>query len=468
MTIENAILLAFENNWEFRVERWTPDIQRTFEDEQRAVFDPTLSAEAGWSRERDKSNSINQGVEGSLGITEFFPTGTEVGLGAGLLQEDKTFLATPNDEYRTTVGLTVTQALMRGMGLDVNLASLRQARIDTRASEYELRGLAQSLLAGVENAYWDYTLAEEEVKIFEDSLDLANRLTRETAERIRLGQVAEYEIFSAEAEAATRFQELINARSRRDTARLRLLRLVNPPSKDVWNREIVLLTPPDSSDPDLEGANNHIQVALRMRPELNQARLAIQRGELEMVKTKNGLLPKLDLFIFLGRTGYADSFGRSIRDIGKDDGGLDFFGGLRFEFPIGNRAPRAEYKRSALLLEQEQESLRNLMQLVEQDVLSAYIEIDRSRKQITASRDTREFQKEKLEAEIWKYRLGKSTMFRVAQAERDLVDSQISAVRALMDHIKSLTQFYFVEGSLLIRRGISAPGREPAESAFEK
>jgi hypothetical protein len=54
-------------------------------------------------------------------------------------------------------------------------------------------------------------------------------------------------------------------------------------------------------------------------------------------------------------------------------------------------------------------------------------------------------------------------MFRVSQAERDLVESQVDAVRAVADYIKSLTQFYLVEGSLLVRRGISAPGREPVD-----
>ncbi|OEU49322.1 MAG: hypothetical protein BA861_07680 [Desulfobacterales bacterium S3730MH5] len=461
MTVEDATLLALENNWGFRVERLAPSIQRTYEQEERAAFDPVLRADGQWSRERDKPDSVSKGIDVSLGVSEFLPTGTDLDLSAEMEQTQKTVVTNPDEKYTTNLNLTVTQALLRGMGLDVNLANLRQARIDTRVSEYQLRGLAQSLLAEVENAYWDYTLAREEVNIFETSLELGERLTAETAERIRVGQVAKCEIFSAEAEAATRRQELINARSARDNARLRLLRLLNPPGNDLWNSKIVLLSPPEIPESNLEDMQNHIKVALRMRPDLNQARLAVQRGELEVVKTKNGLLPQLDLFVTLGRTGYAASFEGSLTDIRKGEGGLDVFAGLRFEFPAGMRTPKAQYKRSTLDLEQDEEALSNLKQLVEQDVLSAYIEINRSSEQIVASRATRKFQGEKLQAEIDKYRLGKSTMFRVAQAQRDLVESQISAVRSNTDHIKSLTQFYFVEGSLLVRRGISAPGREP-------
>lgn len=463
ITLEKATLLALENNWEFRVERWSPDIQRTYEEDERAAFDPIVWAEGGWKRDRDKIDSVTTGPVFSTGVSEFLPTGTWLDLDFGVEQEDKIIVTNPDEEYETNLSLTVTQALLRGRGLDVNLASLRQARIDTRASEYQLRGLAQSLLAEVENAYWDYTLAKEEVKIYKASVKLGVELTKETIERIELGQLAKSEIFYGESETAKRRQDLIDAQSARANARLRLLRLLNPPGDNFWQREVVLLTPPERLDPQLEGVDQHIKVALLMRPDLNQARLAVQRDELEVVKTKNGLLPKLDFFVSLGRTGYASSFGGSVSDFGKGEGGLNVYAGLRFEFPIANRAPKALYKRSTLELEQEDQALENMAQLAAQDVLSAYIEIARSSKQIIASSATVKYQKKKLGAEVEKYRFGKSTMFRVSQAERDLVESQVLAVRAVADYIKSLTQFYLVEGSLLVRRGISAPGREPVD-----
>jgi outer membrane protein TolC len=463
ITLEKATLLALENNWAFRVERFSPDIQRTYEESERAAFDPVLRAQGGWKRERDGFDSVTKGPVFSTGVSEFLPTGTWLDLEFGTTQEQETIVTNPDEEYETNLNLTVTQALLRGRGLDVNLANLRQARIDTRTSEYQLRGLAQSLLAEVENAYWDYTLAKEEVKIYEASVELGTKLVNETIERIKLGQLARSEIFYGESETAKRRQDLIDAQSFRANARLRFLRLLNAPGEEFWQRKVVLLTPPERLDPQLEGVGQHIKVALLMRPDLNQARLAVQKNELEVVKTKNGLLPKLDFFVRLGRTGYASSFGDSVSDFSNGGGGLNVYAGLRFEFPIANRAPKALHKRSTLALEQQDQALENMAQLAAQDVLSAYIEIARSSKQIIASSATVKFQKKKLWAEVERYRFGKSTMFRVSQAERDLVESQVDAVRAVADYIKSLTRFYLVEGSLLVRRGISAPGREPVD-----
>jgi outer membrane protein TolC len=49
----------------------------------------------------------------------------------------------------------------------------------------------------------------------------------------------------------------------------------------------------------------------------------------------------------------------------------------------------------------------------------------------------------------------------VAQAQRDLLVSRIAEVRALANYLKALIDLYRQDGSLLERRGIVAPGREP-------
>ncbi len=112
--------------------------------------------------------------------------------------------------------------------------------------------------------------------------------------------------------------------------------------------------------------------------------------------------------------------------------------------------------------EQAQKALDNLSQLVEVDVRTAYIEVNRTKQQIAASSVTRRFDEEKLRTETEKLRVGKSTSFLVAQAQRDLLISRIAEVRALANYLKALIDLYRQDGSLLERRGISAPGREPA------
>ena len=201
-----------------------------------------------------------------------------------------------------------------------------------------------------------------------------------------------------------------------------------------------------------------------MRPDLNEARLRVERGELEVVKTKNGLLPMMDLFITLGKTGYADSFGGSVSDL--DGESYSVAGGISFEYPLLNRGAEALHRRAVLTRRQAEEAVDNLAQLVQVDVRSAYIEVNRTAEQVAATAVTRKLQQEKLRAETEKFRVGRSTTLLVAQAQRDLVASRISEVDAVVNYLKALVGLFRLEGSLLERRGIGAPGRNSSDSLF--
>jgi len=459
ITIEEAVLTALENNRALTVERLNPPIQRTFEQQERAAFDPLLSVEVSGSREEGDGGTGSEGRErsrsGEAVVSEFLPTGTAVELGA---ETDGTDGDATAEEYTTRAGLTVTQALLEGRGVAVNLADVRQARLDTRLSEYEFRGFAEALVAEVETTYWDYVLARRQVEILDESLTLARQQFEETQKRIRVGDLAETELAAAEAEIALRREALINARSRVDALRARLVRLVRPDALRAAGREVTPVSEPAVSPAELDPLQEHVELALRMRPDMNQARLLVRRGDLELVKTRNGLLPRMDLFISLGKSGYADSFGRSVEDIG---GGYATTIGLTFEYAVADRAARARHRRAALTRQQLEESMRNVEDLVREDVELAYIEVKRAWEQVGATATTRRFQQEKLRAEMAKFRVGRSTALLVAQAQRDLVESQVAEVEAGTNYLKARTELFLKEGSLLERRGLSAPGREP-------
>ena len=468
ITIVEAILLSLENNRALVVERLNPPIQKTFEEEERAVFDPETNAEFSVGRidarrlersEAENENFTTDTVDGIISLEQFFPTGTSVSVEGSTLMTDSSF--NQNRFYATRLGMTVNQALLRGFGTEVNLARLRQARLDSLLSEYELRGFTEFLVAEVERTYWDYALARRQIEIVEESLKLARQQLSETEELIAVGRLAEAELPAVQAEVAAQEQALINARSNLEAIRLQLLRLLNPAGPDLWNREVDLIHEPTLPEIKLDDVEQYVAVSLRMRPILNQARIGILRDDLELVRTKNGLLPLMDLFVNLGKSGYADSFRDSVSNIDGDN--YDVLGGLQFQYPFWNRQARALHQRAQLSREQSEKALENLSQLVEVDVRTAYIEVNRSKQQIAASTATRRFDEEKLRIETEKFRVGRSTSFLVAQAQRDLLVSRIAEVQALANYLTALVDLYRQDGSLLERRGISAPGREPVK-----
>lgn len=454
LSVRDAMLLAVERNASFDVERLAPLIAGTQEEQARAAFDPLVSGSASKTdiRGADTDPEDTLGAEASL--RKAFPAGTAVELGAGRGAASASLPA------RWSYDARITQALLRGRGAGANLVRLRQARLDTLLSAYELRGVAETLVAQVETAYWNRVLAERAIAIYERSLAVAEQQAGEVRERIRIGLLAEPELTAVEAELASRRERLIDARSAFEKVSLNLLRLLNPAPRGLSGTRVVLTESPESAADggDLDAVEAHVALGLARRADLNQARLAVARGQLEVVRTRNGLLPKLDLFVRLGGTSYAESF--STQE--KNDWTREAQAGAQLEYALGNRSEKADHRRAELSLEQADKALLNMRQLVETEVRVAWLEARRSREQITATEATRALREETLRIEVERLRIGKSTALLVAQASRDLLESQIASLSALIEYRKALLALYRQEGSILERHGFEAPGADEA------
>ena len=457
LTIADAVMLAFEHNLALGVERLTPSKTQTLEDEQKAVFDVVLNAGVSGGREKTQRQTGGEPLETttdtfstSMSLSKYFSPGTQVTLGVTGRSSDAS--SDSGRDTSTNLEVEVTQPLLRGYGSKVNLARLHQAQLTTRISHYEFRGFSESLLAQVETAYWSHALAVRQVEIVQQSLKIAQRQLKETTEMIRVGVKAETELPATKAEVAIQQQGLIDAKSAADRTRLALLRLMNPPGDKVFERKLILAHPPVLPELKLGPIANHVRRAIAKRSEIAQAKLSIESGELEVVRTKNGLLPKLDFFIRMGSTGYSDSFSWPVYPgLGE---GYAAVAGVNLEYPIYNRDARAKHRRSTLDKEQLQKALNNLEQLVELELRQAYIELTRSKEQIAASSATRELQEEKLRVETERFKVGRSTNILVTQAQRDLLAARIAEVRAVVDYLTAVVEFYRLEGSLLENRGI--------------
>lgn len=461
LSVQEAVLMALENNRALRMERITPLVREADEQVERAAFDFVLGGEISDGRERADAiaftNEEARATTGAASLSKKFSVGADVALDVETTRDSS--LPEARD-HTSRAGLSITQALLRGAGRGPNLANLRQARLDYELSEYELRGFAEALVAEVEVTYWAHVLAQRQIEIYERSLQLAEQQLAETLQRVRVGSLAETELAAAQAENALRREALIGARGRAAALRARLVRLVYPAGLGGGVQEILSESAPRLPD-ELPGTlEEHLAMAVRLRPELNEARLRLKRQDLDLVKTRNGLLPRLDLFVRLGKSGYAASFDASVSDLDGDS--YDASAGLELEWPLGRREARARHRQAQLTRAQAGEAMANLGDLIREDVEIACIEVAQSREQIAATSATRTFQEENLRAEMAKFRSGKSTSLSVAQVQRDLVSSEIAEVEAIVRHLQALVVLYRNDGSLLLRRRIAAPGAEPA------
>lgn len=464
INLQDAILTALERNPDLSIQRLSPSIARSYVDGARADFDPVLTASA--TRDKTKTQRFlgaspepfeltSERTQYNAGISQTLPTGTTLSIDASISGSESSIYTS---EYSGNIGLTLTQPLLRGFGFGANLADLRKARVDLEISRSELKGMAERLVADTEKAYWDLYLAAEETHIQEESLQLANRQLSESLERVAVGKLPELELAAVRAEVAKRQGALIDAQSRYEQARLDFLFLLNPTDQAPWSTVPIPIDRPSVSANSLDELTICEQLALKERPDLEQARLAYRKGQLDVAYTRNGLLPRLDFFITLGRTSYAQTFDNALPDLESPFYTVN--AGVSFDFPIPDRQERAQAKRAKRSKEQLEYALQNMERMVQRDVRSAYTEVLRTRQQIEATQVTRDLQEKNLEAELEKFRVGKSTNLLVLQVQRDFTASQLDGIRAAVNYLNALVNLYVMEGTLLDRKGINIPSSE--------
>lgn len=464
LSVEQAVMRALGTNRDLQVRRLGPVIAGTFEEFERGVFDPELFAEAEYFKEKATEISRATGerfavegddIEAVLGVRQDLPSGTAIE--ASVEQSRSTSDRAP-DQQETRVGLSVVQALLQGRGPEVNLARVKQAELEGVASLHELRGFTEALLAEVETAYWNFVLADKEIEIFESSLEVARQQRQYVEEQIDVGLLPEIEAAAVRAEVARREQGLILAESLREERRLQLLRLIGHDPGAAFEPAVRPSSDPRSDAEPINDLEDRLLLADRSRADLAEARLRLEQDRLETVITRNGMLPKLDLFLALGGTGYGETFSGSVGELGA--GTYDFEAGIRFSQFIGNRSARARDREARASRQQAAEAVRNLEQLVRFDVRLAANRVESARRQITASEATRLFQEESLKAEQERFAVGAGTALLVAQAQRDLLVSQIAEITSIVNYRIARTQLYRAEGSLLALRGIQFAAAE--------
>lgn len=464
-----AVFSALERNRGLAVQRFDVSVAETAIDEERASFDPVVSGSLSNSDRLGKQimqtgalgDNVSNRTDGTIGWNRLSPSGTNTSLS---LTGTRTRSARAPNLFGTRMGLDITHPLRRGAGKTVNLIAVNQAKLDFRASKHELEGFVLALVAEVEKKYWDLFLATRELDIVLESHRLAVMQLEETNKKIALGSISESELAAAEAEVALREEGIIDAQSSLEAARIALLRITNPGSGSFWDFELELADVPDVKDPLISNVREHVETALERRPELLQSKVLLEKGELGCVQTKNGLLPRLDFFVTLGKSGYAETFEKSASEIGMK--AYDLAAGLEFELEPGRRAARMKDERARLSVERQKEALLNLRQLVQEEVLKAYLEVQRSQQQMKATAKTVEKQKEKLRVEQIKFSLGKTTAFQVAQAQRDVTDSQTAQLRARIGYMNALNSLWRYDGTLCERLGIAVyTGSSPCKTS---
>lgn len=462
LTLQGAVLLALDRSPELRVEKLTAKSTETGIEEALGAFDPTLSATLAHGESQTPTTARESALEqsspsvrvsredvGTLKVSKDFATGTEVTLAGDTTRSRSNFSA---EEFGSNLALSVTQPLLRGLRPSVNLARVRLAENNTAIGRYALDAAVQDLLAGVEGAYWDLHLARRSLEVRVESLETARRLLAETGARVEAGRSPRVDLAAARAEVAAREEAAADGQAELERARLELLRWLGPDTELPWSSALEPVDDPMNPEepPPPEDA---VHVALASRPDLLQARLELSNGDLAVLETRDGLLPRLDLFGSYRLTGRDTTFRGSWQDV-VEKGYETWRLQLNVESSLGLRAERARARRAEFDRDRAEASVENLELLIESQVRQGVVEVARLRRKVELASVTADARRDEAEAEKARYDAGRSTASDVLQAENRYREARLGYEQSRADLRRAWTEFVRLEGMLAEEWGV--------------
>ncbi|TDI34468.1 MAG: TolC family protein [Acidobacteria bacterium] len=491
LTLREALALALDNNLNIAVRRYEPIVSEADILFERGVFEPTLSF-AGSQQEltslsvdpftQSQPSVVNNIRAGSVTFSDPLSSGgrlTATFRGNMFRSGDPRFAISP--VFSSDLILTYDQSLLRDFGFDVNKTGIRIARRNLSISESQFRQAVIDTINNVEKAYWDLKFALQDLEVKRHSMRLSQETMAQNKIRVEVGTMAPIEVTTAEAEVASRHQEVLLAENALENSRdLLLLRLNQPKTSPLW---VLPVNPVDEPpfDPemtiDLEAA---IQEAYANRPDLEQTQFLLENDEDIVARARNGLRMDLtaraqyqrsgltgkntaqaldtdgdgipDLFI-PARSLLNDSFSDAASQI-YDEIFDSWLVSLNLAIPLGNKQAKARFLNARLRQEQRREFLdaQELDTVI--SVRNSARAVHNTVERVQAARVNVRLQRERLSAENKRYENGMTTTFNLFQFQDDLTQAESMVSLALVDYNKALSDLETAKGTLARSRGV--------------
>jgi len=461
LTIRDAVMQALENNLDIQVSRYTRDVRLTDIVFQEAEFDPTVELGGRYDRRIIPLNRPIFGLSGvaigndpdtfdqndtgfNLGLTQKLLTGGNYGLrfdtNRNSVAGNNAFLFNPS--YSSNLLANLTQPLLRNFGPSINQTRVTIAKNSAAVEELALTQQILSIIAQVEQEYWELVFTRENLKVTRATLRAAEELLASNRAKVKAGVLADVEALQAQAEVARRIEQVLLAHKAVQDQEDILRQLL---SESEWTlTQTIPLVPLDSPIKELQPTplKENITFAFQHRPEVLQAKKNIDSSKVNTRFAKNQLLPDLS---FQGEFGLA-GLGNNPGDSWDRLGSTDFYnmgGGLVLTYPIGNRSAESQYQRRVLETRQSQASLSRIRQQVILDVKEAIRGVQTNFKRIRTNQVARKLSEKQEKAEQERLKLGLSTTRLVLEFQRG------RELRAILDYNQSLSRLRLVTASTL-------------------
>lgn len=521
LTLAQTIAMALANNKDIELAKIDRDVSDYGLSGAKGVYDPKFGLDSfiedattpvgsvlgGSSTGRLQQHTLQAvpQLSGSLpvtGATYSFTFQNE------RLSTDNTFVSL-SPEYPSSLTLTITQPLLRGLSIDDNRRKIQVARKNQSLTFEQFRQRVIEITTQAEEAYWELNYAVRDLGVEADAVEAARRQKESNQRQADQGTLAPIQVVEAETQLATFQQNYYSAQAALTQAENALKVLILPDrTATLWSSALVPVTSPDLNAPVLPVADA-VTEALANRPEMAEARLNTEISRTNARYYGNQIKPQVDLIATYASNGLAGALASTganpltggfqafidrinvlslaqglppVPAISLGSGTLppalvggfgqslvNLYGtnyptahvGIRVSLPIRNRAAEADLETSLANVRRQETQRARTELAIEADVRNAMQSIESAKMRLAAAGDARRSAEAQYASEQRQFQAGTSTVFLVLQRQTTMISARNSELRAQTDLARAIAEFNRATGRTLQARNVDIEKRTP-------
>jgi len=461
MTLVEALRSVLARHPDIRLARVDAAIARTEIQRAEGLLDPAYTATITASDEQVPVASDFQPSEKRIAsltgnISKPLAGGGTLGADINYSRTSQGFvspfaaqLAKFNPEYQNQVNISYRHPLLRGAGRPDYRETLNAARADTRAAEISQRTTAHALALKTLNAYYQLAGDDIRVELARQAVARAKKLLAYQRTREHFGLIEQADRLQAEALLAARQTELQQAIAQRKSSAATLNRLmlrrpdapIDLPAASVH---------PVPAAPDIRKATERAEM---LRPELRALAERLKAAEARLAAARDTMRMQMDAVARLG-TRSLDSSASLAAARGMSIS--DRFASLSLEISdtVNNRRTKAEIRKAELTRQRLVAERAQRLEQIRDELASAITAINSGRPTLELARREARAEKRKFEAEMRRYRAGRSDTATLVQFEGDLRSAELRAELQYLTLRLAEHQLAWAEGALLQELGL--------------
>ncbi|NDV27101.1 TolC family protein [Desulfovibrio sp. JC010] len=455
LSMDEVVKLTIRNNSNVAT-NYLQRVTQKFDLEQaEAKFEPVINIDGTFNAEAFQRNMhiSDNGTQspaskwdagGKATISQKIPTGGTLSFvwdnnysenKAGTLSYDgdtnvtreKSYTRQATSEWR----VELTQPLLKGAGIDYNMASIRLARITDKRNILSLRDNLSQLINSGLNLYFTFKQAKENLEIQRQALERSERLLEVNKFKQKMGRMAASDVVQAEADVASSRLSLEEARNSVDEARRNLLNhLEMDPNLEIEPVEDKIR----DVEPDYDRC---MQVALKNNQAYMGSVFSVSEADINAMMASNDRMWELNL-----KTGYGQTHTEknSYTASTNED---ELSAGVELKAPINLWGDDLLDRKKALLTAEVNKrttrlELKRAKTNLQTEVANAVRNVRMRWKMIQLARKNTELKALQLQNENTKLMVGRTTNFEVVSYQNQLVQAQLSETSMHHAYVQAL------------------------------